>query len=64
MPQTKCRSKSLGELGAMSYAVARTLVDRAPEVDSYLRAVCTPAGTRLAEEELVLLERPPIATLA
>jgi glucosyl-3-phosphoglycerate synthase len=60
------RSKALRELGAMSYAVARTIVERAGASeagleDSFLRAVCTPAGTRLAEEPLMLVERPPIA---
>jgi glucosyl-3-phosphoglycerate synthase len=62
------RSKALRELGTMSYAVARAVVERAgaPEVafdDLFVRAVCTPAGTRLAEDSLPLLERPPIAGL-
>jgi glucosyl-3-phosphoglycerate synthase len=62
------RSKALRELGSMSYAVARAVVERAlgmsPEqADLYARAVCTPAGTCLAEERLALLERPPIMAL-
>ena len=61
------RSKTLRELGAMSYSVARAVVERAGAVDgleeSYLRAVCTPGGTRLDEEPLALVERPPIASL-
>jgi glucosyl-3-phosphoglycerate synthase len=62
------RSKALRELGAMSYSVARTVVERAGAIeldhdDVFMRAVCTPAGTRLAEEQLALVERPPIATL-
>jgi glucosyl-3-phosphoglycerate synthase len=63
------RSKALRELGSMSYAVARAVVERAlgispEEADSYARAVCTPAGTRLVEEQLALLERPPITSQA
>ena len=59
------RSKALRELGTMSYSVARAVVERAGAGDVefddlYLRAVCTPAGTRLAAEPLTLLERPPI----
>ena len=51
----------------MSYAVARAVVERAlalsPEdADVYARAVCTPAGSRLVEEDLVLVERPAIAS--
>jgi glucosyl-3-phosphoglycerate synthase len=62
------RSKALRELGTMSYSVARAVVERAGASgvgfdDSFLRAVCTPAGTRLAEEPLALVERPPIASL-
>jgi glucosyl-3-phosphoglycerate synthase len=66
------RSKALLELGTMSYSVARAVVDRANgqsegigegDADLFLRAVCTPAGTRLAEEPLALVERPPIAGL-
>jgi len=63
------RSKALRELGSMSYSVARTVVERAlgispDEADTYARAVCTPAGTRLVEEPLVLVERPPLASIA
>jgi glucosyl-3-phosphoglycerate synthase len=63
------RSKALHELGSMSYSVARTVVERAlglsPEdADTYTRAVSTPAGTRLAEEPLLLLERPSLASVA
>jgi glucosyl-3-phosphoglycerate synthase len=63
------RSKALRELGSMSYAVARAVVERAlgmspEEADRYARAVCTPAGTRLVEEQLALLERPPIVSQA
>ena len=63
------RSRALRELGSMSYAVARAVVERAlamspEEADVYARAVCTPAGARLVEEDLVLMERPPIASLA
>jgi glucosyl-3-phosphoglycerate synthase len=63
------RSKALLELGSMSYSVARTVVERAlgmspEEADTYARAVCTPAGTRLVEEPLVLVERPPLASIA
>jgi glucosyl-3-phosphoglycerate synthase len=61
------RSKTLRELGAMSYAVARAVIERAGAADGfderYLRAVCTPAGTRLDEEPLALVERPPVASL-
>jgi glucosyl-3-phosphoglycerate synthase len=62
------RSKALRELGAMSYAVARAVVERAGASEagwdeSYLRAVCTRAGARLEEERLMLLERPPMASL-
>jgi glucosyl-3-phosphoglycerate synthase len=62
------RSKALRELGTMSYSVARAVVERAGALgvgfdDSFLRAVCTPAGTRLAEEPLALVERPPIGSL-
>jgi glucosyl-3-phosphoglycerate synthase len=62
------RSKALHELGSMSYAVARAVVERAlglaPEdADEYVRAVCTPAGTRLVEEDIALVERPPAASL-
>jgi glucosyl-3-phosphoglycerate synthase len=62
------RSKALRELGTMSYSVARAIVERAGASGvgfdgSFLRAVCTPAGTRLAEEPLALVERPPIAGL-
>jgi glucosyl-3-phosphoglycerate synthase len=61
------RSRALRELGSMSYAVARAVVERAlalsPEdADVYARAVCTPAGCRLVEEDLVLVERPAIAS--
>jgi glucosyl-3-phosphoglycerate synthase len=63
------RSKALRELGSMSYSVARTVVERAlgmsPEhADIYSRAVCTPDGTRLVEEPLALVERPPFAGIA
>jgi glucosyl-3-phosphoglycerate synthase len=63
------RSRALRELGSMSYAVARAVVERAlalspEEADVYARAVCTPAGTRLVEEELALSERPPAASLS
>ena len=63
------RSKSLRELGSMSYSVARTIVERAlgispDEADVYARAVCTPEGTRLVSEPLELVERPPLASLA
>ncbi len=63
------RSKALHELASMSYAVARAVVERAlglvpEEADAYVRAVCTPAGTRLVEEEIVLEERPPAASLS
>ena len=52
----------------MSYSVARTVVERAlglsPEdADTYTRAVSTPGGTRLAEEPLLLLERPSLASV-
>ena len=62
------RSKALRELGAMSYAVARAVVERAGVWeagwdDSYLRGVCTPVGTRLEEEAVTLVERPPLAGL-
>jgi glucosyl-3-phosphoglycerate synthase len=62
------RSKALRELGTMSYSVSRAVVERAGASGvgfdgSFLRAVCTPAGTRLAEEPLALVERPPIASL-
>jgi glucosyl-3-phosphoglycerate synthase len=61
------RSKALRELGTMSYSVARAVVERAGVADDlddfFTRAVCTPAGTRLDEEPLALVERPPIATL-
>jgi glucosyl-3-phosphoglycerate synthase len=62
------RSKALRELGAMSYSVARAVVERAGVWeagwdDSYLRAVCTPAGTRLEDEPLTLVERPPLVSL-
>jgi glucosyl-3-phosphoglycerate synthase len=62
------RSKSLRELGSMSYSVARTVVERAlgispEEADVYARAVCTPEGTRLVSEPLALVERPPLASL-
>ena len=62
------RSKALRELGTMSYSVSRAVVERAGASGvgfdgSVLRAVCTPAGTRLAEEPLALVERPPIASL-
>ena len=60
------RSKSLRELGSMSYSVARTVVERAlgispDEADVYARAVCTPDGTRFVAEPLALVERPPLA---
>jgi glucosyl-3-phosphoglycerate synthase len=63
------RSKALLELGSMSYSVARVVVERAlglspDEADVYVRAVCTPAGTRLEEELLQLVERPPRATVS
>jgi glucosyl-3-phosphoglycerate synthase len=63
------RSKALRELGSMSYAVARAVVERAlgmspQEADRYARAVCTPAGTRMVDEQLALLERPPMVSLA
>jgi glucosyl-3-phosphoglycerate synthase len=62
------RSKALRELGSMSYSVARTVVERAlgmtpEEADVYARAVCSPSGTRLVEEPLGLVERPPLASL-
>jgi glucosyl-3-phosphoglycerate synthase len=73
------RSKALRELGSMSYSVARAVVERAGErvgamiegdagladalPGSFLRAVCTPAGTRLAEEPVGLVERPSITSL-
>jgi glucosyl-3-phosphoglycerate synthase len=62
------RSKSLRELGSMSYSVARALVERAlgispGEADVYARAVCTPDGTRLVSEPLALVERPALASL-
>ncbi len=61
------RSKALRELGTMSYSVARAVVERAGAADQFddffTRAVCTPAGTRLVDEPLALVERPPIATL-
>jgi glucosyl-3-phosphoglycerate synthase len=61
------RSKALRELGSMSYAVARAVVERSfgyvpEEADTYVRAVCAPTGTRLAEEPLALVERPPMST--
>jgi glucosyl-3-phosphoglycerate synthase len=67
------RSRALRELGSMSYSVARTVVERAngrvdgvavDDADSYVRAVCRPAGTRLVEEPLTLVERPPFASIA
>jgi glucosyl-3-phosphoglycerate synthase len=66
------RSQSLRALGSMSYAVARPIVERALQMgddragvaagdpNSFLRAVCTPEGTRLEEQPLELVERPPI----
>jgi glucosyl-3-phosphoglycerate synthase len=61
------RSKALRELGAMSFSVARAVVERAGVADRlddvFMRAVCTQMGTRLHEEPLRLVERPPIATL-
>jgi glucosyl-3-phosphoglycerate synthase len=59
------RSKALRELGSMSYSVARAVVERGlgfvpEEADSYMRAVCAPTGTCLAEEPLGLVERPPM----
>jgi glucosyl-3-phosphoglycerate synthase len=61
------RSKALRELGSMSYAVARAVVGRAGvaegDAESFVRAVCTPTGTRLASEPMELIERPPISTL-
>jgi glucosyl-3-phosphoglycerate synthase len=63
------RSKALRELGSMAYSVARTVVERAlgvspDDADVYARAICTPTGTRLAEETLPLVERPPFASIA
>jgi glucosyl-3-phosphoglycerate synthase len=72
------RSQSLRALGPMSYAVARAVVERAlaersdedaaglPDLaaDLFLRAVCTPDGTRLEEDPIELLERPPMARVA
>ena len=62
------RSKALRELGAMSYSVARAVVERAGnrvegEPELFLRAVCTPGGTLLSEEPVELIERPPLASL-
>jgi glucosyl-3-phosphoglycerate synthase len=62
------RSKTLRELGSMSYSVARTVVERAlgvspDEADVYTRAVCTPDGTTLVAEPVALIERPPLASL-
>jgi glucosyl-3-phosphoglycerate synthase len=67
------RSQSLRALGSMSYAVATAIVRRsledgrlmssngfARELHSYLRAVCAPEGTTLAEEPVELVERPPM----
>jgi glucosyl-3-phosphoglycerate synthase len=64
------RSKALRELGSMSYAVALAVVTRSlgaqgaggavGDANLFLRAVCTPEGTRLAEEPLTLIERPPM----
>jgi glucosyl-3-phosphoglycerate synthase len=67
------RSQALRELGSMSYAVARAVMERAlgacdgregippGDLDSFIRAVCTPEGTMLAEEPIELAERPPMA---
>jgi glucosyl-3-phosphoglycerate synthase len=62
------RSKALRELGAMSYSVARAVVERAGAWEAglheaFLRAVCTPSGTRLAHEPLALVERPPLGAI-
>jgi glucosyl-3-phosphoglycerate synthase len=61
------RSQSLRVLGSMSYAVARPIVERAlrreasaHDLDSFVRAVCTPEGTRLEEQRVELVERPPM----
>jgi glucosyl-3-phosphoglycerate synthase len=61
------RSQSLRALGSMSYAVARPIVERAlrtdgvaGDLDSFIRAVCTPEGTRLEEQTVELVERPPM----
>jgi glucosyl-3-phosphoglycerate synthase len=67
------RSQSLRELGSMSYAVARAVMERAlgacegwegipaSDLDSFVRAVCTPRGTVLEVEPIELNERPPMA---
>jgi glucosyl-3-phosphoglycerate synthase len=58
------RSRSLRALGSMSYAVARAIVESRlgdQDLDLFLRAVCTPAGTALEQERVELLARPPIA---
>jgi glucosyl-3-phosphoglycerate synthase len=60
------RSQALRALGAMSYAVARPIVERAirlpatADLDSFLRAVCDPEGTHLEEQRVELFERPPM----
>jgi glucosyl-3-phosphoglycerate synthase len=62
------RSQSLRALGSMSYAVARPIIERAiprgateGDLDSFVRAVCTPEGTRLEEQPVELIERPPMS---
>jgi glucosyl-3-phosphoglycerate synthase len=61
------RSQRLLALGAMSYAVARAVLMRVDgetstvDPERYLHAACTPAGVRLEERHIQLLERPPMA---
>ena len=62
------RSQRLLALGAMSYAVARAVMMRvsdspAAEPEVYLHAACTPAGVRLEQRHVQVLERPPMAEL-
>ena len=59
-------SQRLLALGAMSYAVARAVMMRAQggdtgDLESYLHAACTPAGVRLEQRRVKVLERPPMA---
>ena len=69
------RSQRLLDLGAMSYAVARAVLERVaaegrlPEgvtgedAERYLHAACTPGGVLLEEKMVRVLERPPMASL-
>jgi glucosyl-3-phosphoglycerate synthase len=61
------RSQRLLALGAMSYAVTRAVLMRVdgeastPNPETYLHAACTPAGVKLEERRVQVLERPPMA---